>query len=103
MIDPQIPAGVSWCEITKETPYCGIRLLWERTAADLLIDQTLPPGVSATAPLPDGCVAALRYGRRCNPARGPLELQSGRHRIRFTCSSETENNQTTTDKTNPQP
>lgn len=102
VIDPQIPAGVSWCEITKETPYGGIRLRWERTAAELRIDLTLPPGVSATAPLPEGCVAAFRNGRRCNPEKGPLELQSGRHRIRFTCSPETENDQTT-DKTNPRP
>lgn len=87
VIDPQIPAGVSWCEITKETPYGGIRLRWERTAAELRIDLTLPPGVSATAPLPDGCVAALRNGRRCNPARGPLELQSDRHRLTFTLAA----------------
>lgn len=83
VIDPQIPRGVDWCEVTKETPYGEIRLRWERTAGELHIDLTLPPGVTATAPQPEGTVAATCNGRRCKAAEGGLELQSGHYRITF--------------------
>ena len=64
-IDPQIPEGVEWCRIGKETPYGRIDLGWEIADGELRIDVTLPPGVTATAITPAG---ACR-GRR--PQAGP--------------------------------
>lgn len=53
-IDPQIPEGVEWCRIGKETPYGRIDLGWELADGELRIDVTLPPGVTATAITPAG-------------------------------------------------
>ena len=53
-IDPQIPEGVEWCRIGKETPYGRIDLGWEIADGELRIDVTLPPGVTATAITPAG-------------------------------------------------
>lgn len=66
-IDPQIPEGVEWCRIGKETPYGRIDLGWEIADGELRIDVTLPPGVTATAITPAG---ACR-GRLGRPQAGP--------------------------------
>lgn len=76
-IDPQIPEGVEWCRIGKETPYGRIDLGWEIADGELRIDVTLPPGVTATAitpaaPAGGGSTAAgwpaNRPGRRSQAA-----------------------------------
>ena len=39
-IDPQIPEGVEWCRIGKETPYGRIDLGWKIADGELRIDVT---------------------------------------------------------------
>lgn len=66
-IDPQIPEGVEWCRIGKETPYGRIDLGWEIADGELRIDVTLPPGVTATAITPAGACRGRLDGRRLAP------------------------------------
>lgn len=82
-IDPQIPAGVTWCRVTKETPYGPIALGWEIDGGCLTLDVTLPPGVTATASVPEGTSRGRLNGRRIDPASRELKLGSGRHRMTF--------------------
>lgn len=82
-IDPQIPAGVTWCRIAKETPYGRIEVGWRLDEGTLRIDVVLPPGVTAAAAVPDGTRALRHNGRRDDPAQPQLELESGRHRLTF--------------------
>ena len=82
-IDPQIPAGVTWCRIAKETPYGRIEVGWRLDEGTLRIDVVLPPGVTAAAAVPDGTRALRHNGRRGDPAQPQLELESGRHRLTF--------------------
>ena len=82
-IDPQIPEGVEWCRIGKETPYGRIDLGWEIADGELRIDVTLPPGVTATAITPAGACRGRLDGRRLAPQSPGTKIASGRHRLVF--------------------
>lgn len=82
-IDPQIPEGVEWCKIAKETPYGRIDLGWELAGDELRIDVTLPPGVTATAIAPGNARTGRLDGRKTAPEQREITLGSGRHRLVF--------------------
>ena len=82
-IDPQIPEGVEWCRIGKETPYGRIDLGWKIADGELRIDVTLPPGVTATAITPAGACRGRLDGRRLTPQSPGTKIASGRHRLVF--------------------
>lgn len=82
-IDPQIPQGVSWCEVGKETPYGRIDLRWETGGGSLTVEVTLPPGVQATALVPEGCRTGRADRRKIAPGQREITLGSGSHRLMF--------------------
>ena len=82
-IDPQIPEGIEWCKVTKQTPYGKIDLRWEIHDSQLTIDVTLPAGVSATAVVPAGAVSGRLNGRKTDPTQRQLHIGSGRYRMTF--------------------
>lgn len=82
-IDPQIPEGVEWCKVTKQTPYGKIDLGWELHDGELIVEVTLPAGVRATALIPIHTVSGRLNGRRIDPVKEQLSLESGHHRITF--------------------
>jgi alpha-L-rhamnosidase len=53
-ICPQLPAGMTWANVSKETPYGTVKVNWKTDGAAVLLDITVPPGSSATLILPDG-------------------------------------------------
>ena len=80
-IDPQIPEGVEWCRITKETPYGRIELCWEQQNGHLEIELFLPPGVEASAIVPEGTTSGRLDRKKIDPSSRELSLGSGLHRI----------------------
>ncbi|WP_295957961.1 family 78 glycoside hydrolase catalytic domain [uncultured Alistipes sp.] len=82
-IDPQIPEGVEWCRIAKETPYGRIDLGWELAGDELRIDVALPPGVTATAITPANACSGRLDGRKTAPEQQTATIGSGRHRLVF--------------------
>mgnify|MGYP003320435428 CR=1 FL=1 len=46
-IYPQTPQGVSWVEVTEETPYGTLRVSWRRHRRHLRIRVTIPVGITA--------------------------------------------------------
>lgn len=82
-IDPQIPEGVEWCRIAKETPYGRIDLGWELAGDELRIDVVLPPGVTATAITPANACSGRLDGRKAAPKQQKTTIGSGRHRLVF--------------------
>lgn len=46
-IDPQIPEGVTWSRVSKETPYGTVRVNWELSGGYLTAEIELPSGVTA--------------------------------------------------------
>jgi alpha-L-rhamnosidase len=54
IIKPQIPEGITWAKVTKETPYGTISVNWERKDRRIYFDVSVPPGCSAEIVLPEG-------------------------------------------------
>jgi alpha-L-rhamnosidase len=64
-IEPQIPEGLSWAKITKETPYGTIRVDWKIEAhGQSELNIVLPPGVTATVNLPEEINSYTLNGER---------------------------------------
>lgn len=53
-IQPQVPDGVTWAKVTKETPYGGIIVHWKLIARTLEVDVQVPWGSTALFVLPEG-------------------------------------------------
>jgi alpha-L-rhamnosidase len=53
-ISPQIPNGISWAKVTKETPYGKITVSWEQKDGKLILHITVPPGSEAVVDVPEG-------------------------------------------------
>ncbi|MDR0560344.1 MAG: glycoside hydrolase family 78 protein [Prevotellaceae bacterium] len=64
-IEPQIPEGVSWAKVTKETPYGTIAVNWEKQNGQIKFNIAIPVGCTASFLLPE---------------RAKI-LESGRHEI----------------------
>ncbi len=72
-IDPQLPEGIEWVSVTKETPYGTAAVRWERKNEGIDYTFEIPAGASATFLLPQGI-----------PDAGtPVELSAGIHNMRF--------------------
>jgi alpha-L-rhamnosidase len=59
IIDPQIPEGVTWSKVTRQTPYGTVRLDWEISGKMLNIVLSLPSGMSASV---EGLRKTLKSG-----------------------------------------
>ena len=46
-IRPQIPSGIDWVRVTKETPYGTIELSWKKDGETIHYDVTIPCGTEA--------------------------------------------------------
>lgn len=50
LIDPQMPAGLDWVKVTKETPYGTIKVSWDNTDGKAAITIEAPVGVTVVRP-----------------------------------------------------
>ena len=53
IISPQIPAGINWAKVSKETPYGTITVDWALQDKTLHMELTIPPGCTALLELPE--------------------------------------------------
>jgi alpha-L-rhamnosidase len=51
-IRPQIPAGMTWANVSRETPYGTVKVNWKTDSATVSLDVTIPSGSRATVILP---------------------------------------------------
>jgi alpha-L-rhamnosidase len=51
-ICPQIPAGMTWANTSRETPYGTVKVNWKTDGAAVSLDVTIPSGSEATVILP---------------------------------------------------
>lgn len=47
LIDPQIPEGLDWVRVTRDTPYGTICVSWERTSEGIYVHTVIPNGITA--------------------------------------------------------
>ncbi len=86
-IDPQIPQGVTWAKVTKETPYGKIKVDWELEGNKLNLQVTLPAGVTATICQPGNCVSSEKDGKKIKRKKQPVLLESGNYKFDFKVTS----------------
>ena len=76
-IDPQIPEGVTWAKMTKDTPYGVIAVDWELTDNIMTLQVDIPAGVTATLCIPDGAVACKMNGKNVRIEKKTIQLNAG--------------------------
>jgi alpha-L-rhamnosidase len=47
IVSPQIPEGITWAEVTKETPFGTLVVKWEKSEGTIRFDITVPVGSTA--------------------------------------------------------
>jgi len=62
IIDPQIPKGVTWAKVTKETPYGTLVVNWKKQNEKIIFNITVPVGCTANLLLSEG-VKTLESGQ----------------------------------------
>lgn len=76
-IDPQIPTGVTWAKITKESPYGEIAVRWELKENRLHLQVSVPAGVTATVCTPKNAVSCQKDGKKMNIEKEPVMVEAG--------------------------
>ncbi|MDR0744026.1 MAG: alpha-rhamnosidase, partial [Tannerella sp.] len=85
-ISPQIPEGMTWANISKETPYGTVRVNWEVDGTTVYLDIVIPAGSEATVILPENSGYALNG----EESKGnELRLFSGSYSFSLSYSSST--------------
>lgn len=79
-VDPQIPAGVDWAEITKETPQGTVAVKWKHQSDGLVYEVTVPSGSEATVVVPAGMSPTTKGYPSVD---GCISLSPGTHIINF--------------------
>lgn len=79
LIDPQIPEGLKWVNVTKETPYGTVSVKWEIINGNFSMEVKIPVGSTATVKVPQ-TVKRLRINNKsfANESQLP-EIGSGKH------------------------
>lgn len=74
-IDPQIPAGVTWAKVTKESPYGTMTANWKLDGGQLNIHVTLPAGVEGTVVMPVNAAACEMNGKKIKITGGKIHAE----------------------------
>ena len=62
LVAPRPGAGISWAEVTHESPYGTIEVGWRTHGDTVRLRVVTPPGTTAEVALPDGRVAEVSPG-----------------------------------------
>lgn len=79
IIDPQIPAGISWAKTSKETPYGTVTVNWEFKKSNFRMEVTIPAGCSSRVIIPENTGSYRMNGKRYPNDRLMAETGSGRY------------------------
>ncbi len=86
LIQPQIPAGVTWAKTFKETPYGKLVVNWELIGKKLNLELEIPVGMEAEVPIQS---VAGKYTLNSKDfilitgKLSPISLKSGKYKISF--------------------
>ena len=82
-IDPQIPTGVTWAKVTKESPYGTIELHWELTDTQLRYQLIVPAGTTATVCFPNNAVSCKKGNKKINNKVRQVAVEAGSYDFVF--------------------
>ena len=82
IIAPQVPAGISWAKVSKETPLGTLKVDWEVREGVLQMNLTVPPGCRALLELPENVKDYTMDGKQYRAAKAASdEISSGKYHI----------------------
>ena len=87
IIDPQVPEGVIWVRVGKETPYGKISVRWETGDGLFRMELSVPEGTSASLILPPDPGKVTINGRRPEIRDNKAEIRSGKYLVKWQIKS----------------
>ena len=82
-IDPQIPHGVTWAKITKESPYGTIGVNWKLEDGQLYLQLAIPAGTTATVCIPDNAVSCKINNKKMGIQKKTIVVDRGNYDFVF--------------------
>ena len=76
-VDPQIPNGVTWAKVTKESPYGTIAVNWELQGNQLNLQLTVPAGTTATVCIPNNAVSCKKNKKKVSVKEQTVDVEAG--------------------------
>lgn len=83
IIDPQVPDGVSWAKVTKETPYGPLGVNWTKDGDNFRIELKIPVGCTASVRIPDEVETYKLDGKKFDRGNAFAGLKSGSYIIEY--------------------
>ncbi|MDR0394165.1 MAG: glycoside hydrolase family 78 protein [Tannerella sp.] len=81
-ISPQVPEGLTWANVSRETPYGTARVNWKADDATVWLDITIPSGSEATVILPENRPGYTLNGEALKS--NEIRLSSGAYSVSWT-------------------
>lgn len=82
-IQPQLVNGLTWVDVSKDTPYGPLKVKWEKTDTSFNMDVDIPVGCEATLTLPVEA-KTVSINKEQSDELNTFQIQSGHYQI--TCS-----------------
>jgi alpha-L-rhamnosidase len=83
VIDPQVPQGITWAKVSKETPFGTIAVDWKTENNMLKMKIEIPVGCKANVTIPDGNETYVLNGKDYKKEKLLIELRSGKYIIDY--------------------
>lgn len=83
IIDPQIPAGITWAETTKETPYGTVEVNWKLEDSIFRMEISIPPGSRSKVMIPDSIRTYKMNGKDFENSQLMAETGSGKYNFEW--------------------
>lgn len=80
-IKPQVPDGVTWARVARETPYGTARVSWTMENRSLSLDLEIPANSTATFIAPFNVSNCVLDGNNVEISAGSILLESGKHTL----------------------
>ena len=83
-VDPQIPNGVIWAKVTKESPYGTIAVNWKlKDDNQLNLQLTVPAGTTATVCIPNNAVSCKKNKKKVSVKEQTVDVEAGHYDFLF--------------------
>lgn len=76
-IDPQVPNGLTWARVTKESPYGTIVVNWELKDNLMHLQLSVPAGTTAIVCVPDTAVSCKMNNKKVNIGKKIVPVEKG--------------------------
>ena len=83
IINPQIPDGLKWANVSKETPYGTVSVKWKIENGQFKMDISIPAGSRASVALPKDVERYLINGKSIKPNESFAVIESGQYHFEW--------------------